>query len=220
MLGDVAEIQVGIQTSADDVFLFLGPSEDDVPGCVTVKTDAGAKVKIEQAILRRCMKGSAEEQYCLLFPYDTRGELFSEAELATRYPQAWRYLLKNRARLEGRESGGFRDATWYRFGRKQGCGACVQPKVLVPSSLKKPKTVVDIDGQWAFTGSGKGGGGAWAVRPKADSDITCHELAEILEQPYAWDHFVAYGSPQKGGWRGVDRDVLASLPVLAIRDRW
>ena len=43
--------------------------------------------------------------------------------------------------------------------------------------------------------------------------MTCKQLSEILTQPYAWDHFVAYGSPQKGGWRGVDQEVLESLPI-------
>ena len=142
------------------------------------------------------------------------GELLKSDDLARRAPKAWQYLQKHRTRLENRESGAFRDASWYRFGRNQGCVACAKAKVLVPSSLKSQRAIDDEAGQLAFTGSGKGGGGAWAVRPKAGFDVSCKQLVEILRQPYAWDHFVAYGSPQKEGWRGVDQEVLKSLPIL------
>jgi hypothetical protein len=212
-LGDIAEVHVGIQTSADGVFLFEGPLADGGTECVLVCGGTSREALLEKAIVRRCVKGAADDEYWLLFPYDAEGELLESDVLARQYPKAWRYLQKHRTSLESRESGKFRDAAWYRFGRDQGFVACASQKVIVPSSLKAPKAIVDQAGLLAFTGSGKGGGGAWAVQPKAGIGTTCEQLAAILEQSYAWDHFVAFGSPQKGGWRGVDRAVLASVPI-------
>ena len=72
--------------------------------------------------------------------------------------------------------------------------------------------IIDRTGTVALTASGKGGGGAWAISPRNDA-VTLDDLAAMLASEAAWDHIVAYGSPQKGGWRGVDSKVLLGIPV-------
>jgi hypothetical protein len=213
-LGDIATIEVGIQTSADDVFLFAGGRPVDETLIEVDVQDAGTSIVIEAGLLRRCVKGSAGNDFFLLFPYDQSGTLYPREDLERRFPRGWAYLKKHKARLEGRESGGFKGPTWYRFGRNQGCEACCVPKVIVPAALSEPVAIRDQKGLMAFTASGKGGGGAWAVRPKPGTGATLKQLADVLTRDATWDHFLAYGSPQKGGWRGVDKAVLAALPVL------
>lgn len=209
-LGDLAEIHVGVQTSADKIFLFSAakPAGRGLLECVP--RDGGKAVVLEQALVRRCKKGSASEEYYLLFPYDEDGTLLSASVLRKRYPQAWSYLLVNQNALEGRENGKFADDEWYRFGRNQGFATVPMPKVLVPSLLKAAEAILDEEGALAFTASGKGGGGAWALVPK--KGVTLQVLEKLVTSQVAWDHINVYGSPQQGGWRGVDREVLEQIP--------
>lgn len=214
-LGDIATIEVGLQTSADKIFLFK-----DFRGInselVEVMPEGSPKPwRLEQALVRRCVKGSADNGYRLLLPYDRNGALLSEDELQEKYPMVWRYLRHNKKKLEQRENGRFAGKGWYRFGRNQGFAACSLPKVLVPSlvTIEKPLAIPDPEGILAFTASGKGGGGAWAVTPRPEAKVTLDELAATLQAQSAWDHYRAFGSPQKGGWRGVDRNVLKDLPL-------
>jgi hypothetical protein len=213
LLGDVAEVDVGVQTSKDEVFLFEGGATRGNGLCEVASQAAGTTIEIEESILRTCLKGSAGSDYLLLFPYGTDGKLLSPEQLAKRFPKAWAYLQRMRPILEARESDSFKGPEWYRFGRSQGTIACSQPKLLVPAALNKPVVISDPTASLAFTASGKGGGGAWAVYPKDSDTKTLAWLEECLMSDSTWDHYVAYGSPQKGGWRGIDKGVLLSIPL-------
>ena len=111
------------------------------------------------------------------------------------------------------ETDGFKGPDWYRFGRSQGTVACSRAKLLVPAMLSRPSITSDPTGTLAFTASGKGGGGAWAVYPKDSNPQTLALLEESLMSDATWEHYLAYGSPQKGGWRGLDQGVLQSIPL-------
>jgi hypothetical protein len=212
-LGDVAQIDVGVQTSADKVYLFESGS-DCKDGTIEVfKENEQTGICLEAGILKRCVKGSAGGGYWLLFPYDAEGRLLEASEIAGRFPLAMKYLKKHRNQLEGRENDAFRGAGWYRYGRTQGCVVSQMPKVVIPAMLKGPTAIVDDSGELAFTASGKGGGGAWGVTLRPNAQITLEELAAALARDCVWDFYRAYGSPQKGGWRGIDKGVLNAVPL-------
>jgi hypothetical protein len=214
-LRDVATIEVGVQTSADDaVYLFApGTWSELTDGRIQVTRDGAASVLLERAVVRRCVKGSAGDGYALLYPHDVDGQLLPEARLRSEFPLAWAYLLSKRAELEGREKGKFRGPNWYRFGRNQGFAACARPKVIVPAMQKEQRAFLDADGTFAFTASGKGGGGGYAVCPKPGSGVTLADLHLWVTSDWAGLQFRAYGSSQKGGWLGIDQAVLADIPV-------
>ena len=213
-LGDVADIHVGVQTSADDIYLFVRGTPCD-GSMIQVSRDADSpEFRLEAAIVKQCAKGSSTEPYWLLFPYDSSGKLLPEEVLAREFPLAWAYLTKHRAALERREKSKFVGNSWYRYGRSQGTEICGRAKIIVPATMRAPVVTIDRGGAIALTASGKGGGGAWAITPKQDSRISLDQLAAALTGDAAWDFFRVYGSPQKGGWRGVDKGVLESLPVV------
>jgi hypothetical protein len=213
-LGDVATIEVGVQTSKDAVFL-LEQAGDELAAKLQVASEASEGIVIiESGILRSCVKSGEQRGYWLLFPYGADGQLLSAKNIAEHFPLAWKYLNRHKSKLEGREGGAFKGAGWFRFGRSQGVAACGKAKVLVPAILNGATAILDTSGNLAFTGGGKGSGGCWAVCPKDSTAVTLEEIAELLRSEAAWNHFLAYGSPQKGGWRGVDRGVLESLPIL------
>ena len=214
-LGDIADIEVGVQTSADKIFLFETILKKTNEVIEVLSKESEKSVKLEAAILRGCCKGSRGSEYLLLFPYDSNGALIPEDTFRKQFPFAWKYLIQNRDTLEGREKGKFKGANWYRFGRQQGFSTCNKPKVLVPSMLQKMQLYIDTNGGLTFTASGKGGGGAWAVIPKEKTKFNLKQIEDILNRPEAWEHIMAVGSYQKGGWRGVDRNVLAGIPVFS-----
>ncbi|MCS6798717.1 MAG: Eco57I restriction-modification methylase domain-containing protein [Myxococcota bacterium] len=217
-LGDVAVIETGIQTSADEVFLFRW-CEPVGAGRVRVGQDASGRrgTVLEAELVRECVKGAARDRRFLLYPYDEDGTLIPPRRMARHYPASWKYLKSREEQLRGRENGRFDTDRWYGFGRQQGFRACNRPKVIVPAVLRADRLaeaiVVDRSGRLALTASGKGGGGAWAVIPR-EGRASLDEVAALLRSELLWDFARAFGSPQQGGWRGVDRELLARLPWI------
>ncbi len=212
-LGELADISVGIQTSADSVYLFDRVAREDAE-YVWLARGKGRPVRLEQSIVRRCVKGARKDERYLIFPYDAAGQLLPPDVLRERFPYAWAYLKRHERTLRRRESRRFDDEAWYRYGRNQGLAACTLPKVVVPAMLERPHALLDPKGELAFTGSGKGGGGCWALYPRPSAPVSLERLIDIVTSEEAWDHIVAYGAPQRGGWRGVDKEVLAGIPVV------
>lgn len=220
------DIKVGVQTSADDVFLMK--LEKSAPsGVYALYSEYLEKsVEIEKGLLRMCAKGSAHlkpyqvtSDYFLLWPYDNNNKLLAAGELAKKYPIAWRYLTQSESRLRGREGGKkFDDDRWWRFGRDQGRDACSSSKLLIPSTMNRGMVSYDEKGQVAFTASGKGGGGAYALMPKKDMQVSTRWLLAVLNSDVIWKWLLVEGDPKRGGWRGVDKALITRIPI-AVPDR-
>jgi hypothetical protein len=99
-LGDLADIDVGVQTSADHIYLFEGGTLCDDDTVEVTLQNSGARVRLEAGILKKCVKGAAGEDYWLLFPYDRTGNLLLATEIQERFPRAMAYLTKHRKSLE------------------------------------------------------------------------------------------------------------------------
>lgn len=217
-LGDVANVEVGIQTSLDDFFLLeaLGP---DAPGLVRARNRFGETV-LEERALFPCAKGSVDlegaefrESRHVLWLYTGDGMLMSGPEIRGRFPHAWAYLEKHRSVLEQREGGRFKDDRWWRFRRPQGVRWAMKPKIVVPSIMRIPTAFLDSAGRMICTASGKGGGGAWIITPREDATLSLERLAEFLRGERFGDWLRSAGDPKQGGWRGVDRKTLRRCPV-------
>ncbi|MFX0199198.1 MAG: Eco57I restriction-modification methylase domain-containing protein [Candidatus Hodarchaeota archaeon] len=215
----VEQIGVGVQTSADDVFLVLVKEKVD-RGHVKVHSKCLNKaVILERSFLKLCAKGSkhlkpyrVEQELSLLWPYDKNSNLISEKVLGKRYPNAWSYLKRCEKRLRNREKRKFDDDRWWRFGREQGRDLCVSPKLLIPSTMKGGMAYFDEQGRVAFTASGKGGGGAWGIIPNKKL-INPRWLLAVLNSRSIWDWLNLEGDPKQSGWRGVDKALLERIPV-------
>ena len=116
-LGDLADIYVGLQTSADPIFVFK-----DVPALKGKTTSVYSKeldklVSIETALLKPVVRSGSIGRYfahataAVLFPYELangRAALIPEKTLKRAFPKAWRYLLRNKPLLVEREHGKFK----------------------------------------------------------------------------------------------------------------
>lgn len=224
ILGDIATVNVGLQTSADDVFLFQSQRSLGDGTCELVRKsgDLTETVILEQMLVRECVKGSRPSAYALLYPYRNGGKLIGPRELQRHYPLTWRYLSSKKARLLDRDMGKGKVTAWYQYGRDQGHGVCDQPKAIIPTLQRRSSSGmffhVDREGKIALTGSGTGGGGALAISPRPETGVTLEELTDILRRPALWDYILVHGSPQKPSkgrrYRGLDAALVRSLPVL------
>ncbi len=167
-LGDVGDIFVGLQTSADTVFLFknqLRTSEDVIR---LHSKELNEVVDIESGILRRVVRGGDVDRFAaiptalVLFPYEIKNStarLLTLDELGSRFPLALQYLSRNRRLLESRESGKFRDHQWYRFGRNQNVGMWDQDKLMVSYMVTRLSSFSDHGESLYFVNVTTGGFG-------------------------------------------------------------
>jgi hypothetical protein len=154
-------IFVGIQTSADHVFIMSFARELPNGGLRLRSGALGRTVDIEPQLLRPLVSGEHVDRYVLLpttrrvlFPYLVDGE---EAKLVDshkmlRYPKAWRYLCRFEGVLRGREADEddrpFDDDQWYRFGRHQNIGKQHLRKLCVAETVTKLEVAFDPGGDF------------------------------------------------------------------------
>ena len=155
-LGDVADIFVGLQTSADKIFVL--------------PLDA----VIEDKLCRPFLLTGDLTPYAapmpsakLLFPYRIEGNsavLIAADELMASCPTAWSHLVQHRKALANRDNGKWNHAQWYAFGRSQNLSQMEEPKLIIQVTAKKPTVMMDESGLHM---TGGGSGPFYGIRPKA-----------------------------------------------------
>jgi hypothetical protein len=100
-LGSTCDIQNGLATLCDDVFIHKKPLFDE-------------------PCWRPILKVSKNTMLSALFPYTSQGVLITEAEFKRDNPQTYAYLESNRERLANRDRGHKTYEAWYAYGRRQG----------------------------------------------------------------------------------------------------
>ena len=154
-LGDVADIFVGLQTSADDVFILRFVSE--TAKTITLVSKALEKEwTFEKGLLHPIVSGTDIRPYAslpsrqfILFPYqveDEAADLIPLDSVQARWPRTAEYLRENKKRLEAREGGKFKGKDWHRFGRSQNLGIQSRVKLCVPRLIEVLGAAFDSEG--------------------------------------------------------------------------
>ena len=139
-LGDVARIFVGLQTSADTVFLFKDSAITEKETVALWSKELEADVEIETALLKPVIRSGSIGRYwanstaVVLFPYkEIKGKLclISEKEMESDFPKSWDYLCANKELLSNREHGKFKNIGWHQLYPKNLDG-WEQPKIMMP----------------------------------------------------------------------------------------
>ncbi|MCG3774808.1 MAG: Type IIS restriction enzyme Eco57I [Nitrospira sp.] len=219
MLGEIAVVATGIQTSWDDFYLCNIVRETEDAANVVVRNKLG-EMTIERAMLVACAKGSTEirgnrfiGRLYVVWPYDESGAVITEESLRSRFPLAWDCFWRQREQLMAREKGKFDGPLWWRFRRPQGVAVARHEKILIPSIMQSASAYHDRAGQVICTASGSGGGGGWTIRLREGAEMAYERLAEFLTSDDYWQWLEENGSPWRGGWRGVDQKILNRVPV-------
>jgi type I restriction-modification system DNA methylase subunit len=223
-LGQVAEIFVGVQTSADAIYIFTDVS--DTPGALALNW-SGQAWPIERDICRPCLLdgqlGAYEEVSAnrwMIFPYvidtDMKGrqsvELIPPERMEADFPNCFAYLNARRAELERRNIVGGRagNQQFYQFGRSQSLAKFNSPKIVLPA--------LSTDARYAYdeanvVATGGGNGPYYMLRARPDSGVSDKFLMAVLHHPFSEAIVRTHTSAFRGGYYSHGKQFIEHLPI-------
>ncbi|MBA2732182.1 MAG: Eco57I restriction-modification methylase domain-containing protein [Acidobacteria bacterium] len=220
-LGDVADIFVGLQTSADDVFI-MNLVKEGKDSLRLYSKSLGSERTFEKRFVFPVVSGTDVKRYAdlperqyILFPYEVTDEkvkLVDFKTLATASPQTAAYLSENKKQLEDREKGKFKDSNWYRFGRSQNLGIQERVKLCVPRLVEALFAAYDETGKHFLDNVDVGG---ITLKPDFQEQGFKYFLALLNSKLLRW-YFPSVSAPFRGGWLSANRQFLSQLPIRTI----
>jgi len=233
-LHKLAEISVGLQTSADKIYLFE-PEEENTTSYYFSKN--GRKWEIEKGM---CLPAIYDLSFTgfdtitanaqIIFPYDLidgKAMLFAEERLQSDFPLAYNYLLFHREKLLDRKienkkvrehyeiaskKGESSKVKWFQFGRSQSLTRFHNTPKLIWSVLatSSPYALDLKDVQ--FTGGGNGPYYALINRSK----YSLNYFLGILSHPI-FENMVKSGASEfRGAYYSHGKQFIENLPIRVI----
>jgi hypothetical protein len=212
-------IIVGIQTSADHIYHLrrLGANRYAHAPVIAGQRLAPVAVEIEDAIMKPLVSGADVKRFLepqtdvrLLFPYGAFPEgtrLFTPAEMASKFPAAWRYLRQFENELRCRDGGkNNSDEKWFGYVYPKNLDKQEVPKLLVPRLVARLGCFADEHGRFYCDNVDVGG-----VVPRRSDDIWL--LAGVLNAPVTNTIFGWLTKPFRGNYKSANKQFIAPLPV-------
>lgn len=218
-LQSIAEIPVGLQTSADKIYIIQPHTETDT----TFKFKKGkVDYEIEKAICKPCLYDlsfnlfdSVTPNAQIIFPYtiaDDKAEVFSEDYFEANYPLTWAYLNNFQDSLSKRSINGSKQPKWYQYGRSQSLTKFHDtPKLIWPVLSTKASYIHDVD-NLQFTGGGNGP----YYSLISNSEYSPLYLLGILSHPLFEAMVKAGASEFRGAYYSHGKQFIENLPVRQI----
>ncbi len=219
----------GIQTSANDVYIFTPTKEDKKHFYFTKK---GNDYKIEKEITKPYFQTSSGEDNLytyrtfkpnarVIYPYEatkTGVDVIPLTTIQKKFPLAYDYLQKHKTILNNPK----RDIKpesktkneWHRYGRHQSLDSCGLPsKIIVGVLSVGDKYAIDVHGTLISSG---GTAGYCAVAIPTTSDYSIYYIQTILNSKYLEWFSALYGEVFRGGYIARGTKVLKNLPIRKI----
>ncbi|MGD0012290.1 MAG: N-6 DNA methylase [Terriglobia bacterium] len=224
-LGSIADLFVGLQTDADDVFILEQITRKGKRvKCASKST--GRDHWFEDDHLKALLKGSLNiRRYALtdvtkrlIFPYETvegKSVLIEPKEYRRRFPLTWDYLEQNRPRLAARNRGRM-GREWYGYVYKKNHTRFDTPKLLVPSIGTGASFAADMEGVFYFVGSGAGGGGGYGIELLPGVGFSPLYLLGLLNSRLLDAYLKMVSTPFRGGYLALNRQYIERLPICPI----
>jgi type I restriction-modification system DNA methylase subunit len=220
-LRDIAEsIFVGLQTSADDVYIVSVKSERNGLVEFTNGFKDGHHV-IESAMVKPLLKSGDMRRWhldwkelSLIFPYAPTSsgvKGIPASELARSFPRAKAYFSTYEDVLKGREDGKFRsNPDWHLYLYNKSLDKFPLPRLLTPNLSPHGSYSFDPGGRYTFVG-GAGGGYGIVLKDKAESQYF-YALGILNSRPIEFYHHLV-SSPFQGGYFSNARQYIEPLPI-------
>lgn len=203
---DFFDVQYGFATLRDKIFISKIENYDE--NLVYFNGSLVEKAILKTVIKGSRFKGKINEQGKILFPYELenkRYKVISEEKLINNYPNAYKYLLENRAELESRDMD--KGAVWYEFGRSQGVQSIHNEKIVLSTLVngqieyyKVPNDVLMYSG-------------LFIIKNKHFSDWS------IIENTLKSDEFYKYirltGKDFSGGYKSITSKQIKEFKIKA-----
>jgi len=226
-LEDVADIFVGLQTSADPVYIL--ELVGDLGRYYLVRSKVtNQEHRLEKELLHPLLKGDEikrwlipEYNYLILFPYkvsevngERKAKLIPAEELKSKYPRIWEYLNipEVKKKLEKRDRGTWRDkADWYAFGRRQNIEVMGIPKLITGVLSSEARFALDREGEYYFVGGGNAGGYGLTLKPSISA--TMEFLTALLNSSLLDWRLKQLSTEFEGGFYSYARRFIKDLPI-------
>lgn len=215
-IGAFSDIFVGLQTSADTVLLFKESFKSSGATSKLYSNELDQNIEIENALLKEVVRSGKIGRYwatpnaLVLFPYiksEDSTKLIPQNVMKEKYPLTWDYLLKNKKKLENRESGKFKGEGWHQLYPKN-LDEWTENKVLVPYMVQNLSAYPD-DNSIYFVNVTTGGFG---LRSK-DQRFSNTFLTGILNSKLLDWFFKKISTNFRGGYFAANKQFLEQLPI-------
>lgn len=221
-LDSLADIFVGLQTSADPIYIIESEAEEN--GIVKFFDCNGIEQEIEIAITKPCIYDVQLEKYAeikenrrIIFPYRQEGKkqvLYSIDEMKQLFPKTLRYLESFKEVLCKRSIKNMSENNWYQFGRSQSLKRFIQGEHLVWSVLATQGNYVYDDRTICFTGGGNGP--FYGLEKKSDTRESLFYIQAVLNYWMLEMVVKSKASKFRGDYYSHGKQFIAQLPIYRI----
>ena len=221
-LGDVADIFVGLQTSADDVFIMNYVS--DTAKTITLQSKSLEKNWVfEKDLLHPIVSGIDVLPYAplpsrqyVLFPYQVENdhaEIIPLKSLSDSWPRTGEYLKETKHRLEARESDKLKGTSkWHGYIYLKNMTRQSVPKVCVPRLVEYLHAGPDFQGAHFLDNVDVGG---VTFKDSAANHSLAYLLALINSSVLRW-YFPKVAAPLRVGAWSANKQYLSLMPFLPL----
>ena len=217
----------GIQTSANDIYIFT-PNKEDKKHYFFSKKET--EYKIEKKITKPYFQTSSGEDNLntyrtfkpnarVIYPYTptkTGVDIIPLAAIQKKFPLAYAYLQKHKAILNNRDIKPIPQTQeeWHRYGRHQSLDSCGLPQKIIVGVLSVgDKYAIDIYGTLISSG---GTAGYCVVGVPENSEYSIYYIQAILNSKYLEWFSALCGEVFRGGYIARGTKVLKNLPIRKI----
>ena len=221
-LKELADIFVGVQTSADKIYIIHAVKEDEKTVLFLGKDQVYRK--IEKRILRKSVYDAKLNKYqkieansYIIYPYKLQNGktvLIEKEELEKDYPLAYSYFSEFRDELDRRSMPGRTDENWFAYGRSQSIRRFMGGEHLIWPVLSLTSNYVYDNEMVVFTGGGNGPFYGLEMKKQTKESIFYvqailnHWLMEMLVKNRA--------SFFRGGYYSHGKQFIEELPIYRI----
>jgi adenine-specific DNA-methyltransferase len=215
LLSKLSEIFVGLQTSADPVYIL------EIQGDKLYSKQTGKLYKFNYDIVKPLLKGAEIKRYSapdvkykIIFPYQVHNNsvsLLSEKELTSKYPLVWNYFLECEEKLKGRENGKMNIPQWWGYVYPKNLSCFSQPKIMNQVLANHSSLTLDINQEYYFVGGGTAGG--YGITLKKDSELSYLYVLGLLNSTLLEKYLQSYSTPFKGGFFAYNKETMGKLPI-------
>lgn len=220
-LSELTDIFVGVQTSADKIYILHPEHEDD--NYIYVNVNDKEK-RIEKAILRVSIYDAQLKKYhhehansYIIFPYKNdngKPVLYQVEEMKEKFPYAYEYLKFFRNELDKRNMPNRTNQNWYAYGRAQSLKRFMNGDHLVWPVLSLDSNYVFDDEMVVFTGGGNGP--FYGLEMRKEVKLSVFYIQALLNHWLLESLVRMSASTFRGGYYSHSKQYLADLPIYNI----
>ena len=214
------KIFVGIQTSADEVYILEDVKVKDLRLVGKSKSN-DTTVEIENQIGRWVVSGENINRYSpietsrtVIFPYlidETGTSQLSSHKLSTEFPLAWDYLKAHEMGLRKREGRDLQDEEWFAYIYQKNMDKQHKRKIILAKIVSRLRATYDEGGDYCLLADLANG-----VILDDDDDAKYKYLLSILNSRLVNFAFTKRSSRYRGGYYSSTPKYLELLPIRKI----